>query len=415
MAAAGAAAADDALARLRGRGTLRWGGDMQGGEPYVFQDPRDGRRLTGFEVEIADALARRLGVRAEFVQNDWQTLIPSLERGDFDVALNGIEVTPARRARVAFTRPYYAFSETLVTRRDDGAVRGLADLRARRVGTLEGSLAYDLLRAAPGLDVVLYEGVEEPYLDLERGRLAAVVLDNIIAARYGLARPTLRDAGTVGEGVYAIALRPDEPELLAAVDGALAAMMGEGELHAILRRWSLWDGRQEALAATAPASVDPGARGGLTLAHLPLFLRGAALTVVVSVLAMALAVLGGLGLCLARRYGGRMWRAAAGTYVEVFRGTPVLLQLYVIYYGLAPLLTLDAFTAAVVGLGLNYAAYESELYRAGLDAVPVGQTEAALALGMSRRLALRRIVLPPAPRRALPGLANDFIALLKYA
>src|SRR5439155_1130863 len=83
--------------------------------------PRDRRRLAGFEVEIADALARRLEVRAEFAQNDWQTLIPSLERGDFDVALNGIEVTPARRARVAFTRPYFAFTETLVVRREDGS------------------------------------------------------------------------------------------------------------------------------------------------------------------------------------------------------------------------------------------------------------------------------------------------------
>src|SRR5207237_1750531 len=116
---------DDALARMRARGTLRWGGDVHGGEPYVFQDAHGGR-LVGFEVELADALARRLGVRAEFVQNDWQTLIPSLERGDFDVAMNGIEVTPARRARVAFTRPYYAFSETLVTRRDGVAVAGRA-------------------------------------------------------------------------------------------------------------------------------------------------------------------------------------------------------------------------------------------------------------------------------------------------
>src|SRR5207247_1445945 len=128
-AAAGRGAADDALARLHARGTLRWGGDMQGGEPYVFQDPRDRRRLAGFEVEIAEGLARRLGVRAEFVQNDWQTLIPSLERGDFDVALNGIEVTPARRARVAFTRPYYGFAETLVVRRDEGPVHGLGGLR----------------------------------------------------------------------------------------------------------------------------------------------------------------------------------------------------------------------------------------------------------------------------------------------
>ena len=412
MAAAGAAAADDALARLRARGTLRWGGDMQGGEPYVFQDPRDGRRLTGFEVEIADALARRLGVRAEFVQNDWQTLIPSLERGDFDVALNGIEVTPARRARVAFTRPYYAFTETLVVRRDDRSVHGLGDLRGARVGTLEGSLALDLVRAAPGVELVLYEGVEEPYLDLERGRVRAVLLDNIIAARYGLPRPTLRAAGTLGEGVYAIALRPSEPELLSAVDGALAATTGEGELRRILERWQLWDARQATLAGAPAPPVDAAAAAG-TLAYVPLFVHGAGFTIVISVLAMAIAIAGGLVLSVARRYGGRLLAAAAGVYVEVFRGTPVLLQLYVLYYGLAPLLTLDAFTAAVVGLGLNYAAYESELYRAGLEAVPVGQSEAALALGMSRWLALRRIVLPQALRVALPGMANDFIALLK--
>src|SRR5581483_5833689 len=162
VAACGRVGGDDGVAAMRARGTLRWGGDVQGGEPYVFQDPaRD--RLTGFEVEIADALARRLGVRAEFVQNDWQTLIPSLERDDFDVILNGLEVTPERRARVAFTRPYYVFTETLVVR-DDERVGSLADLRGKRVGTLGGSLAHALLAATPGVRTVLYEGVEEPYL-----------------------------------------------------------------------------------------------------------------------------------------------------------------------------------------------------------------------------------------------------------
>ncbi|HLK10209.1 MAG TPA: ABC transporter permease subunit [Candidatus Binatia bacterium] len=400
------------LAGVRARGVLRWGGDVQGGEPYVFQDPHDGRRVLGFEVEIAAALARRLGVRAEFVQNDWQTLVPSLERGDFDVILNGLEVTPARRARVAFTRPYYAFSEALVVRDDEG-VRGLADLRGARVGTLGGSLAYDLLVATPGVEVVLYEGVEEPYLDLERGRLAGVVLDDPIARRYGLARPGLRLAAAVGEGEYAIAVRPDHRALLAAVDGALGATVADGELRAILTRWGLWNDRQAVLAAAAPPAPVVPTGGRPTLAQLGLFLRAAGVTVVVSALAMALAVAGGLALSVARRYGARPLRAAATAYVEVFRGTPVLLQLYVLYYGLAPLLPLDAFTAAVLGLGLNYAAYEAELYRAGLDAVPSGQTEAALALGFSRSQALRRIVLPQALRVALPGIANDFIALLK--
>ena len=405
---------EDRVAAMRARGTLRWGGDMQGGEPYVFQDPGSPSGLSGFEVEIAGALARRLGLAAEFVQNDWQTLIPSLERGDFDVALNGIEVTPARRARVAFTRPYYAFAETLVVRRGDASgARGLEDLRGRRVGTLEGSLAYDLVRRAPGVELVLYEGVEEPYLDLERGRLDGVLLDNIIAARYGLPRPTLRAAATVGEGTYAIAVRPDAPALLTAVDGALAAMMGDGELRAILARWHLWDARQKAIASAGLTAVDARGRESLSLGHVPLFLRATGFTIVISVLAMALAVAGGLVLSVARRYGGRALRAAGGTYVELFRGTPVLLQLYVLYYGLAPILPLTAFSAAVVGLGLNYAAYEAELYRAGLEAVPAGQSEAAAALGMSRWLTLRRIVLPQALRVAIPGIANDFIALLK--
>src|SRR5204862_7411682 len=105
-----------------------------------------------------------------------------------------------------------------------------------------------------------------------------VLLDNILAARYGLPRPTLRAAATVGEGVYAIAVRPDEPQLLTAVDGALAAIAADGELRRILERWNLWDGRQTALAAAAPLARDGGSRAGLTLAHLRLFARGAAFT-----------------------------------------------------------------------------------------------------------------------------------------
>jgi polar amino acid transport system substrate-binding protein len=399
------------LERVRAAGVLRWCGDLQGGEPYVFQDPADGARLVGFEVEIADALAKRLGVRASFVQNDWQMLVPALERGDCDVVLNGLEVTPARAARVGFSRAYYRFAVTLVVRRTDSdRFRSLVDLRGRRVATLGGSLSADLI-AASGVTIVLHEGVEEPYLDLEQGRVDGVVLDDIIAARYGLTRSGLVRAADVGEGTYAIATRPDDADLLRAVDDGLAAMTATGELRAILERWRLWSERQLAPEQSRPPDAGPARRLGW--GDVRLFLQGTLVTVVISVLAMALAVAGGLGLSLARRYGSRAAGALATGYVELFRGTPVLLQLYVLYYGLAPLVALDAFTAAVVGLGMNYAAYESELYRAGLEAIPLGQTEAALALGMSRRMALRRIVLPQAVRVALPGIANDFIALLK--
>lgn len=406
-----------ALARVRARGVLRWGGDVQGGEPFVYQDSAREGRLTGFEVELAGAIAREMGVRAEFVQNDWSALIPSLERDTFDVAMNGVEVTPARVGRVAFTRPYFIFTERLMARRDDRSMQPtLASLRGRRVGTLSNSLAFERLRDLA--TVVPYEGTEEPYIDLAQGRTDAVLLDNIIAARYGEPNPALRVVGDVIEGHYSIAVRRGDTELHRAVDEALGRVIARGELQAILSRWSLWDARQERLtrwsAEDQRAMLGPQrAAPSLNAGHLRLFAKGAGATLIVSLLAMMLAIPLGMLLAVARLYGPR-WAASLATgYVEVLRGTPVLLQLYVLYYGLASVVRLDAFTAAVIGLGLNYGAYEGEVYRAGIQAVPRGQMEAALSLGMSTPLALRRVVLPQAFRLALPSVTNDFIALLK--
>jgi polar amino acid transport system substrate-binding protein len=428
---------ESGLDRVRRAGVLRWGGDQQGGEPFAYEDPARPGHLLGFEAELAQTLARALGVRAQFVQNDWSTLVPSLERGTFDVALNGLEVTPARAARVAFTRPYYLFTERLVARTGDARVRDLASLRGLRVGTLANTQAWDLLRAA-GAEAVPYEGVDEPFADLAQGRTDAVLLDDIIVDRYAPRHAGLRVVGDVAEGRYAAAVRAGEPELTAALDTLVGAAIADGTLRTILARYRIDGERQARLAGEtappAPPALAPSSR--LDGHQLGLFLQGALVTLAISAAAMALAVVLGLALALARQALPRVdafgttsgrtthpatpaasGRALAGllaaAYVEVFRGTPVLLQLFVIYYGLAPVLALSPWAAAILGLGLNYAAYESEIYRAGLLAVPRGQLEAAWALGMSTPLALRRIVVPQALRVALPGMTNDFIALLK--
>lgn len=407
--------ADDSLARVRAAGVLRWGGDQQGGEPYAFEDPAHPGTLIGFETEIAAALAGALGVRAQFVQNDWPNLIPSLERGTFDVALNGIEVTPARLGRVDFSRPYFFFTLRLAARQGDARITDLTSLRGRRVGTLAGTQAWQMLLDA-GAQAVPYEGVDEPFIDLERARTDAVLLDDIIVDRYAPRHPTVRVVGDLGGGAYAIAFRREDHALRAAVDTALGQLIASHQLRDILARWRIDGPRQarlEAPAAAAPATATgPGQPAAFGLRHTWLFLQGALVTLLVSAGAMVIAVTLGLALALARLYLPRAGRLA-GAYIEVFRGTPVLLQLYLLYYGLAPVLRLDAFGAAILGLGLNYAAYEAEIQRAGILSVPAGQLEAALSLGMSRRLALRRIVLPQAFRVALPGITNDFIAMLK--
>ena len=132
-------------------------------------------------------------------------------------------------------------------------------------------------------------------------------------------------------------------------------------------------------------------------------------TIVLSVTSMPLAMALGLLIALGRMYGPRPVRQLLAAYVELLRGTPLMLQLFVLFY----LLKLPVWVAGIGGLAINYSAYEAEIYRAGLQAIPVGQMEAALALGMSRRLALRRVIVPQAVRIVIPPITNDFIALFK--
>lgn len=388
----------------------------------MYADPKNPEKLIGFEVDLAEAIARELGVRAEFVQADWSTLVASLERGTFDIAMNGLEVTEERKSRLLLTRPYYIFAERLMVRKNaEWPAASLEAIRGKRIGTLANSLAFELLRdrATP----VLYEGVDEPYLDLVAGRTDAVLLDDIIAERYGVPKPELRVLGDIAEGAYIIGVRRSDPDLQVELDGALSRLIARGELKSILTRANLWNARQEKLAtpALAPSSSEAQAAGKGTptappafgIGHLRVFVKGAGVTFALSFSAMTLAISLGLLLALARMYGGPVLRGLASAYVELYRGTPLLLQLYLLYFGLAPLLSLGAWPASIIGLGMNYAAYEAETYRAGIQAVPADQMEAALSLGMNRRLALRRIVLPQAVRHALPNVTNDFIALLK--
>src|SRR5207237_1092175 len=150
-----------------------------------------------------------------------------------------------------------------------------------------------------------------------------------------------------------------------------------------------------------------------TARYLPALLRASAITIVLSCLSMGLAVVLGVLIASGRVYGNRIARAALTGYVELMRGTPILLQLFVLYYGIAAAVRLPAFAAALLGLALNYAAYESEIYRGALEAVPPGQLEAARTLGFSERQVLALVRGPQAFRLALAPMTNDFVAMLK--
>jgi polar amino acid transport system substrate-binding protein len=410
---------------------LRWGGDAEGGAPFMEASPEDPTELVGFDVEVAELIAQDLGRTPQFVQVAFAQLDQSALRGDFDIGLCGIEDTPARRSMVAASVPYYEFREVLTVRESDkDRFQSLADLRGRRIATLGGTIAYEILLKAEsehGVTAVSYDDDVHPYSDLLLGRVDAVLLDNVLAER-SMRRNTglYTQPKAVEVGHYVVITAPGNLELRDRVDEILRAAMADGRLEAIFRKWNVWNDDQPALyarvlaaasdvVAERPAAARPSrpTRYELTLQYLPSLFEAALITLALSCLSMALAVALGIAIATGRVYGGPLTRAVLTGYVELMRGTPVLLQLFVIYYGIAAMIRLPAFVAALLGLGLNYAAYESEIYRSALEAVPRGQLEASRILGFSRMQILRLIRGPQAFRLALAPMTNDFVALLK--
>lgn len=436
--------------RIHDRGVLRWGADQEGGGPFIYPAPDDPSRLLGFEVELAELIAARLGVRAEFVQGQWDKLPDLADRGDIDLVLNGYEWTPQRASRYGVSIPYYIYELQLLGRRNDPTLQSWDDLlqpprgRRKRVAVLGGSAAEDYLRALPAgtVEIVSFDGVTDAMrgVELAVDGLDANLQDLPIWTFYAEGFPQLQAVGEpVGRGYYVAIVRRGEPELLQAINDALLEGLRDGRLRKIYEKYRMWNATQASRALETDAeggfwggAAPPGSDGApdrpdaenevyeavggwRVLAQRGwLLVKAAGMTVALSVVSMPLAILVGLSVTLLRLYGPALLGRAANLYVEVVRGTPLVLQLYVIFFLLPEVgLSLPAFWAAVIGLAINYSAYEAEIYRAGIQAVPTGQMEAALALGMTRGLAIRRIIVPQATRIVIPPVTNDFIALFK--
>ena len=426
-----AGARGDTLAEIKGRGTLIWGADAEGGGPYVYPDPANPRTMIGFEAELADALAGELGVKAQFFQGPWHNLPSVLGTGLIDVVLNGYELTDSRAARMEHTRPYYIYQLVLLGRRDRKQLSSWDDLRKPgpdgrkfKIGVLQASAAQAYLEAhfADTVRVVVYEGTTDSMREVETGKLDATLADLPAVVFYADRFAALEPIGQpVERGYYVMLVRQGDTALRDALNRAIDKLLADGRLEKIYKRYGLWNDLQGELTTLAGKSdQELGIRaeklGGWAVIRSRgrLLVEAAGMTILLASVSMPLAMILGLAVALLRMYGAAPLRWAAIGYIELLRGTPLLLQLYVIFFLLPEIgLAIPAFFAAVAGLAINYSAYEAEIYRAGLQAVPRGQTEAALALGMSQWQALRRVVIPQAARIVVPPVTNDFINMFK--
>lgn len=396
--------------------------------------------LVGLDADIARELSRRLGRPAELVQIDWAGIQAALQTRKVDLICGSMAITAERLQTMHFSLPYYVSGAQVFAR------EGVSSLHGARVGVTEDSTYARYIAAHPkrfaGATVSRFGSEAEIVAALRTDKVDVFVSDRIVGGFY-ISRGGATDVRPLGPPLYdeacGIAARRDDEALVREVNAALFAMVQDGTYARIYERWvgalpdldrllSSWGAHAQHIPASdASGADDERARPAFAdrvATMLPLLARGAWLTVQLSGLTALLSLLFGVVLAVLsisrRTRTGAVLARAVDVYVWLVRGTPLLVQLFIAYFAIATALNrivgfelMGAFAAALLALVVNTTAYNTETVRGGLIAVDKGQWEAAFALGMTRRLALRRVVLPQALRAVLPSLGNNLIVLVK--
>ncbi|MDR0679438.1 MAG: ABC transporter substrate-binding protein/permease [Puniceicoccales bacterium] len=402
---------------------LRWAADTDSGAPSVFYDGNN--QLTGFEKEIVDEVCKQLNRTSVFYQNDWAWLVPGLDHGLYDAIVEGFFRSEENENAVLFSIPYYTCPLSLIISENDEEIRSIEQCSGKKVGVLCCSRPKWVLKKYKDIIIFEYPNEYGALADLKNGRVDAVVLDYPAAIYSLMAMDGLKIVNNFDKVEYLVAVKKDNHSLIEEIDKALFKLIKNGKIQAIVSKWGLSNSLFDGYVTKVVNGNEVDARETFKQEQsvskfqkyaklLPVFTKAAMVTIEVSICGMIFAVVLGLILVLIKLYAPRWMQLIVTMFVEAIRGTPLIIQLFFIFYGLPFIgITLQPLVAGIVALGLNYAAYESENFRAGLKAVPGGQMEAARALGMTQWQSLRYVIIPQAFCFVLPSLTNDFIAIIK--
>jgi His/Glu/Gln/Arg/opine family amino acid ABC transporter permease subunit len=398
--------AQSALERVRASGRLRVGIDAT----YPPFGIAEGGEFSGFDVDIARAIARELRLQPELINASFDGVFPALQNGSFDVVISAVTITPERSATLLFSDPYIAAGQQIAVR-GDSTIAGPENLAGRTVGVQINTTAQFTMEKMPGVNIAKYNTIDLALLDLQNRRVDAVASDGPVL-RY-MVRMSFPGLKTVGpeytDEHFGIVLARSSDDLRRAVNAALWRVQDSGEYAQIYAKW-FGERSEDGRDAPASRAFDTS----IIARTWSFFIRGVWMTAVMAVSSLAFGLPLGLCLALARVQSNPLVATPAAVYVEVMRGTPLLVQILFVYFVLPGVgVNLPAYTSGILALTLNAAAYISEVIRAGILSIDAGQMEAARALGMSYWQAMRRIILPQTFRRVVPPLTNEGIALLK--
>ncbi|MDR1628489.1 MAG: ABC transporter permease subunit [Oscillospiraceae bacterium] len=381
----------------------------------------ENNEIVGFDIDLAKEVFS--GKKVIFQPIDWDAKELEINSGKIDVIWNGMSKTPQREQSMLLTKPYMKNRQIIIVNKNS-TIENLEDLKNKSVCVQKGSTGADAFKnheiSSQVRNIIELENMVNCLNEIEKFTSDVTVVDEVVAKYYlnekGLAGNFKVLNQEISTEDYVIAVKKNNEELKNEIENGLSAMKESGKAKEISQKWFgtnlfFWENSK-----TASDEV-PSKSKNLSIAPL---IQGLWVTLKIFSLTTIFSLPLGLILCILQNSKNKILKFLIKAYTNIMRGTPLLLQLFFVFYGLPYIpiigeyLTIkDRFSAGVLTFALNYAAYFAEIFRGGFLGIDKGQSEAAQVLGFSKTQSLFKILLPQIFRITLPTICNECVTLVK--
>ncbi|HDZ6177770.1 TPA: ABC transporter permease subunit [Staphylococcus aureus] len=390
--------------KIKERGELRVGLSADYA-PMEFEHTVNGKtEYAGVDIDLAKKIAKDNNLKLKIVNMSFDSLLGALKTGKIDIIISGMTSTPERKKQVDFSDSYMMTKNIMLVKKDKvSEYKDIKDFNNKKVGAQKGTEQEKIAQTEiENASITSLSRLPDVILALKSGKVEGAVVEKPVAEAYLKQNPKLGISNVKfneEEKDTVIAVPKDSPKLLSQINKTIKEVKDKGLIDKYMTN-------------AANAMNDDS---GFISKYGSFFLKGIKITILISLIGVALGSILGAFVALMKLSKIKIISWIASIYIEILRGTPMLVQVFIVFFGITAALGLDisALVCGTIALVINSSAYIAEIIRAGINAVDKGQMEAARSLGLNYRQTMKSVIMPQAIKNISPSLGNEFVTLIK--
>ncbi|MBA5976153.1 ABC transporter permease subunit [Staphylococcus aureus] len=395
---------DQTWEKIKERGELRVGLSADYA-PMEFEHTVNGKtEYAGVDIDLAKKIAKDNNLKLKIVNMSFDSLLGALKTGKIDIIISGMTSTPERKKQVDFSDSYMMTKNIMLVKKDKvNEYKDIKDFNNKKVGAQKGTEQEKIAQTEiENASITSLSRLPDVILALKSGKVEGAVVEKPVAEAYLKQNPKLGISNVKfneEEKDTVIAVPKDSPKLLSQINKTIKEVKDKGLIDKYMTN-------------AANAMNDDS---GFISKYGSFFLKGIKITILISLIGVALGSILAAFVALMKLSKIKIISWIASIYIEILRGTPMLVQVFIVFFGITAALGLDisALVCGTIALVINSSAYIAEIIRAGINAVDKGQMEAARSLGLNYRQTMKSVIMPQAIKNILPALGNEFVTLIK--